>query len=185
MSKGMVSAAGGLSAADREKLIPENIREGVVLFSGTPREIVGTLTWQDLLPVPLDIFKVGQGLISIAEPIRRTSGSGPITVTTNAIVIGSPTRYEAYDSICFSNEMDLTKYVRLKIVAYTAAGTNRMYARSTAKGLIGSGYMQNGQTATYVFELGSVSEGKNMVSFGCGQNTADPITITSIIAEGY
>lgn len=34
---------GGLAAADKEKLIPENIREGVVLFAGTPREVVGTL----------------------------------------------------------------------------------------------------------------------------------------------
>ena len=42
MSKGMLGAAGGLSAEDREKLIPENLREGVVLFAGTAREIVGT-----------------------------------------------------------------------------------------------------------------------------------------------
>ena len=38
MSKGMLGAAGGLSAEDREKLIPENLREGVVLFAGTARE---------------------------------------------------------------------------------------------------------------------------------------------------
>lgn len=31
-----------LSAADKAKLIPENIREGVPLFEGTPREVVGT-----------------------------------------------------------------------------------------------------------------------------------------------
>ena len=34
---------GGLSAADMAKLIPENIREGVTLFEGTPREVTGTL----------------------------------------------------------------------------------------------------------------------------------------------
>lgn len=43
MSKGMVTVAGGLAAADKEKLIPENIREGVVLFAGTSKEIIGTL----------------------------------------------------------------------------------------------------------------------------------------------
>ena len=43
MSKGMVSTAGGLSAADRAKLVHENLREGVTLFEGTTREVVGTL----------------------------------------------------------------------------------------------------------------------------------------------
>ena len=39
-----------LSAEDRAKLIPENLRAGVVLFPGTEYEVVGSLTWQDLLP---------------------------------------------------------------------------------------------------------------------------------------
>lgn len=43
MSKGMLGAAGGLSAEDREKLIPENLREGVTLFEGTSKEVVGTV----------------------------------------------------------------------------------------------------------------------------------------------
>lgn len=34
---------GGLSAADKAKLIPENLRDGVTLFEGTPREVTGTL----------------------------------------------------------------------------------------------------------------------------------------------
>ena len=43
MSKSMVGAAGGLSATDRAKLIPENIREGVTLFAGTSKEVSGNL----------------------------------------------------------------------------------------------------------------------------------------------
>lgn len=43
MSKSMMGAAGGLSATDRAKLIPENIREGVILFSGTPKEVNGAV----------------------------------------------------------------------------------------------------------------------------------------------
>ena len=35
---------GGLPAADKAKLIPENIKYGVVLFAGTPKEIVGSFT---------------------------------------------------------------------------------------------------------------------------------------------
>lgn len=43
MSTSMIGAAGGLSAVDREKLIPENLREGVTLFEGTSKEVVGSL----------------------------------------------------------------------------------------------------------------------------------------------
>ncbi len=32
---------GGLPAADKARLIPENLREGVTLFAGTPKEVVG------------------------------------------------------------------------------------------------------------------------------------------------
>lgn len=42
MAKCLVGASGGLSAADREKLIPENLRKDVTLFSGTPKQVVGT-----------------------------------------------------------------------------------------------------------------------------------------------
>ena len=43
MSKGLIGAAGGLSAADKAKLIPENIRAGVTLFDGTAKEVTGQL----------------------------------------------------------------------------------------------------------------------------------------------
>ena len=43
MAKCLVGATGGLSAADKAKLIPENIREGVTLFEGTSKEVVGTV----------------------------------------------------------------------------------------------------------------------------------------------
>ena len=53
MAKCLVGATGGLSAADRAKLIPENIKAGVTLFAGTPREVAGVLT-------PLALFAKGQ-----------------------------------------------------------------------------------------------------------------------------
>ena len=55
---------GGLSAADKALLIPENLRKDVVLFAGTPKEVVGTLTWQDLLPEKLVVVRDGRS----AEP---------------------------------------------------------------------------------------------------------------------
>ena len=48
MSKGMIAAAGGLSAADKALLLPENLRAGVTIA-----KVTGTLTWQDLLPSPI------------------------------------------------------------------------------------------------------------------------------------
>ena len=46
----VVGEAAMLSEEDRAKLIPKNIRSGVILFPGTEYEVVGSLTWQDLLP---------------------------------------------------------------------------------------------------------------------------------------
>lgn len=48
MAKCLVGAAGGLSAADKAKLTPKNIRAGVTIA-----KVTGTLTWQDLLPSPI------------------------------------------------------------------------------------------------------------------------------------
>ena len=61
MSTSMIGAAGGLSAVDKAKLIPENIREGVTLFEGTPREIEG-----NLLPA--------ENLVVLMAPCSRSPG---------------------------------------------------------------------------------------------------------------
>ena len=47
MAKCLIGVVGGLSAADKAKLIPENIREGVTLFEGTPREVSGSANVAD------------------------------------------------------------------------------------------------------------------------------------------
>ncbi len=43
MGKAQQAAGGGLTAADRAKLIPSNIRQGVTLFEGTSKEVAGSL----------------------------------------------------------------------------------------------------------------------------------------------
>ena len=43
MGRILMRAGGGLTRADKAKLVPGNIREGVTLFSGTVKEITGTL----------------------------------------------------------------------------------------------------------------------------------------------
>lgn len=57
MSKGMTAAAGGLSAADKVLLIPENIRAGVTIA-----KVRGTLTWKDLLPEKLVVVRNGRSV---------------------------------------------------------------------------------------------------------------------------
>ena len=55
MSKSIMGTAGGLSAADKALLIPENIRAGVTIA-----KVTGTLTWQDLLPEKLVVVRDGR-----------------------------------------------------------------------------------------------------------------------------
>lgn len=57
MSKSMIVAAGGLSAADKVLLIPENIRAGVTIA-----KVTGTLTWKDLLPEKLVVVRNGRSV---------------------------------------------------------------------------------------------------------------------------
>ena len=42
MGRVLQRAGGGLTAADKEKLVPENVREGVTLFEGTGKAVKGT-----------------------------------------------------------------------------------------------------------------------------------------------
>lgn len=56
MAKCLVGATGGLSAADKAKLIPANIRAGVTLFAGTQKELIGTLEPADELDVLASMY---------------------------------------------------------------------------------------------------------------------------------
>ena len=47
MGRVMMRAGGGLTQADRAKLVPGNIRQGVVLFEGTSRQVDGILASKD------------------------------------------------------------------------------------------------------------------------------------------
>ena len=107
MSKGMLGAAGGLSAADREKLIPENIREGIVLFEGTPRQIVGTL-----YPAPekgtFEGYTTSQG---VSEMLGDIEGLG---IISGGILLGGGN--EVYSGLTwFINKLDFSKYSSIEI----------------------------------------------------------------------
>lgn len=92
MAKCFVGAAGGLSAADMAVLIPENLRKDVVLFAGTPREVVGSLTWQDLLPDNIDI--VGEGIIQ-SNTYEGSAKTGDTAVSFKCLPAFDVTKYSA------------------------------------------------------------------------------------------
>lgn len=92
MAKCFVGAAGGLSAADMAVLIPENLRKDVVLFAGTPREVVGSLTWQDLLPDNIDI--VGEGIIQV-NTYEGSAKTGDTAVSFKCLPAFDVTKYSA------------------------------------------------------------------------------------------
>lgn len=87
MAKCFVGAAGGLSAADMAVLIPENLRKDVVLFAGTPREVVGNLFPSDehncLASMWNKVYDAGNAPM-MANNITDDS---PISVTADKITV--------------------------------------------------------------------------------------------------
>lgn len=79
MGKTQQAAGGGLTAADRAKLIPENLRKGVVLFGGTAKEVVGrAVIFEDKDYISNYGVTITPGYLYIAaghtnEPVSATS----------------------------------------------------------------------------------------------------------------
>lgn len=76
MAKCFVGAAGGLSAADKELLVPENIRSGVTIG-----KVTGTLTWQDLVP---EVMAAQDGS-TINELLGGLTSSGGISLGSSGV----------------------------------------------------------------------------------------------------
>ena len=110
---------GGLSAADRAKLIPQNLRKDVVLFAGTPREVVGSLTWQDLFPATM----VVQNKSVIDEFIGGgiTASHGPIYVDTEGIRCYT---YDVVHGFRFNLPIDSSLFSTVRF-SWTGADTYR------------------------------------------------------------
>ena len=76
MAKSFIGAAGGLSAADKELLVPENIRSGVTIG-----KVTGTLTWQDLVP---EVMAAQDGS-TINELLGGLTSSGGISLGSSGV----------------------------------------------------------------------------------------------------
>ena len=85
-------AGGGLSRADMAKLVPNNIRQGIVLFEGTAKEVTGTAV---ILEPSIHLadygvtFSAGTG----------SSGNGASQISGTAIASTSP----AFDVTSYKN----------------------------------------------------------------------------------
>lgn len=78
------NGGGGLSATDKALLTPENIRGGVTLFNGTPREVVGS---GNVVLVDSDTTRMG----SVA-PAARPSGTAeytPVFAHSKYVIFGT------------------------------------------------------------------------------------------------
>ena len=89
MAKCLVGAAGGLPAADRAKLIPENIRKGVTLFEGTAKEVAGTLG--DYTVIWSQIAYKDYAVTAYANQLLYNTALGAIK--GNTFVLGKSGRY--------------------------------------------------------------------------------------------
>lgn len=86
---------GGLSATDKAKLIPENIKSGVTLFPGTSKQVIGTFT-DDGNASPINIIE-GASAYSKGKRIDgilpRYAGSEKIIPASHDIIIANSPLY--------------------------------------------------------------------------------------------
>ena len=109
-----------ISDLDFSKLIPENIRKGVVLFEGTEHEVIGSLTYLDLIPdTDIDLFD-GETINPIIGKFMLFSGGTTENpyIRGGKIIFGEPTGpYGTIQSNIFATqkEIDTTKFNSLVI----------------------------------------------------------------------
>ena len=103
---------------DYSKLIPENIRKGITLFEGTEHEVVGSLTYLDLIPDDIDLFD-GEDMNPIIGKMKLFSGSTSSQpyINNGSIFIPAPLAPSGVVTSIFSFvwAFDSTKYDELTI----------------------------------------------------------------------
>jgi len=78
---------GGLSTADRAKLIPENIRNDVKIFEGTPREVTGNLFPSDQNNCLAASWNKVYDVNNAPMMANNITDDSPISVTANTITV--------------------------------------------------------------------------------------------------
>ena len=125
MGKTQQAAGGGLTAEDKAKLVPGNIRQGVVLFEGTSRQVAGNY----ITPIQVTNFECigvsSGGYANLHFDIKgysHLSLAGMGNYSSEAIlyldgvsdVLKSSSDYSSA-GISFSREIDITNHNTLQI----------------------------------------------------------------------
>ena len=173
---------GGLPAAVKALLTPDNIRAGVHIKGGGV-DVVGTLTYLDLLPDNLDIFSASTGLNPLAGGYQIFSGSGSVSIGST-IYVSQPAEY----SVTWSgttNYIYFAKYSTLTLVASCPAGDTGADLRGGyGNGSSFTAYKSFGQAGPAVslsFDIRSVTGSyRPMFRIYRYGNRNQPLTIYSI-----
>lgn len=103
---------------DYSKLIPENIRKGITLFEGTEHEVVGSLTYLELIPNDIDLFD-GEDMNPMIGKMKLFSGSASSQpyINNGSIIIPAPYAPTTVETAIFASEraFDSSKYDELTI----------------------------------------------------------------------
>ena len=184
MSKGMTAAAGGLSAADKALLIPENIRAGVTIA-----KVTGTLTWKDLLPEKLVVVRNGRSVEPDIFGDWIHMGIGATSYGEDYVTTGQGANRSAERS---SLQIDCSLWARIEFDAKLTYQGNGGVKFGITTDLTVDTSLENrfdkyvqaagvGNRTTYAIEL--PTSGKYYIKIAGGWATANVYTVTLIRRE--
>lgn len=139
MGKTQQAAGGGLTAADRAKLIPENIRKGVVLFEGTRHEVAGTAT---VMPDEILLSNYGVTFPHASMYLPAKQHTTLTTTSTPEFDVTSYKYAQFKDCRAFSDDESLTiayqvcQVVQGSAVVAELSGLNRTVDISAVQGFV-------------------------------------------------
>jgi len=185
MSKSMMGAAGGgLSAADKALLIPENIRAGVTIA-----KVRGTLTWKDLLPEKLVVVRNGRSVEPDIFGDWIHMGIGATSYGEDYVTTGQGANRSAERS---SLQIDCSLWARIEFDAKLTYQGNGGVKFGITTDLTVDTSLENrfdkyvqaagvGNRTTYAIEL--PTSGKYYIKIAGGWATANVYTVTLIRRE--
>lgn len=185
MGEGFRGPGGGLPAAARALLIPENIRAGVHIKGGGV-DVVGSLTWQDLLPDRLDLYDSGVEHATIAV---GTNGIGQATTAqkqSTCILLRvqdrNGTAGEAWATV--TTPIDVKKYQKAYFRVYTSLSNTITCGISLGTGTaLTKSVKHSGAGEAIVFV--DISDIDGLVYFRCINSFAGYATCTGYVYQIY
>lgn len=184
MAVSYIRPAGGLPAAAKALLVPENIRAGVHIKGGGV-DVVGALTYKDLLPANLVLLAAAEGLNGITGGIQRLSGSGGGTyMSSNSLYVPNCAPEDGSEStIGTVNAIDFSGYDSLLI---TVQSTGNCTFDNKAGYGVGTAFSASSSFTNYAdfsgdpisktFNISAINDARRILfyqyRYGSGRNMA-------------